>query len=266
MCCLRKKKKKGIEAAVLARACLAQPRGSRQARALACGEPACLARTGSSGALQGRFPSGPAPRCRPGRGLRSVRPCAARHAVSARHVPTKVSFLRRQGGSVLVNITSHWELFRPPRGFFSFLARNKHKNPPISVLPVRLWFSSFLSEMVAGVPSQSWQLRPWLLEAVLDGCDLWQSHACTHTDTRAHTQTHTRYDLNSWTRFWEMFPGAVRYSPLGDQKLFREAPMHKSPKVRVCFEAPSFERRHLGFSSVHPRRCPGRSELNGPSP
>lgn len=44
--------------------------------------------------------------------------------------------------------------------------------------------------MVAGVPSQSWQLRPRLLEAVLDGCDLWQSRASTHTQTLTHTHRH----------------------------------------------------------------------------
>ena len=37
----------------------------------------------------------------------------------------------------------------------------------------------------------------------------------------------------------------LRYSFLGNQKLFRDTPMHKPTDVTTCFEAPSFERRHL---------------------
>lgn len=86
-------------------------------------EPARPALTGRYGAPQGRFPPGPAPRCRPGCGPRSVRACATRHAVSARHVPTKVSFLRRQGRSMMVNITSHRTVQTSPGS--SLLSRQK---------------------------------------------------------------------------------------------------------------------------------------------
>lgn len=102
MCCFLKKKVKGkgIEAAVLARASWLSPavparlpRGSRQARAQACRGPARLAHTGTTGAPPGRLPPGPAPRCRPGRRPRALRPW------SARHVPTEAGFLRRPAPS-----------------------------------------------------------------------------------------------------------------------------------------------------------------------
>lgn len=125
MYCLRKKKKKKAKA--LKRSpCMGAPSSAPRewtGSGSSVPEPARPALTGRYGAPQGRFPPGPAPRCRPGCGPRSVRACATRQAVSARHVPTKVSFLRRQGRSMMVNITSHRTVQTSPGS--SLLSRQK---------------------------------------------------------------------------------------------------------------------------------------------
>lgn len=200
MCCFLKKKVKGkgIEAAVLARASWLSPavparlpRGSRQARAQGAGGPPVSPTPGPlalrrAAYLQALLPAAapaadPAPSVRGLRGTSQPKPasCAGPlHPPAGRPArcvceacPGEAGFLHRQGRGVFVNITSH-RTVHTSRGFLSFLDRNKHKSPPVSVLRVRLWFPSSLSEMVAGASLQSWQLRPGLLGTVLDSCDL----------------------------------------------------------------------------------------------
>lgn len=184
MCCFKKKKRHWSSSPCTGGACSA-PR-AEQARALACGEPACLARTGALALCRAAFLE-PGSRCR--RPRDQLRPSVPPgHAVSARHVPTKVSFLRRQGGSVLVNITSLRTVQDAPRGFFSFLARNKHKTLHFSSQS-GCGFPPFVGDG-GWSPSQSWQLNAAAFRGRFGRCDLWQSHACTHTDC-VHTHRHT---------------------------------------------------------------------------
>lgn len=232
----KKKKKKRHWAAVLARACLAQPSREQTGTGSRVREPARLARTGALGALQGRSLQARLA-CRPAADP-VFRPSVRRPARLVSAAGNDQSQLRRQGGSVLVNITSHWELFRPPRGFFSFLARNKHKNPPISVLPVRLWFSSFC--------------RRWWLESLTElaveaaafrGC--WSAVTCGRV-TPAHTQTHVHTHRHTHVMIWIHEQGSEKCfqellgTALGDQKLFREAQC-TSPQKSEC----ALKRLHL---------------------
>ena len=171
----KKVKGKGIEAAVLARAFLAHPRGPGTSA------PAPWESTGTGSSVQGACPSCPHRDHWRSAGPLSSRPGSPLPPRPWTPFPPSVVCEARPDGSRLPAppgqgcVCKHHFTLRTvqtSRGFLSFLDRNKHKSPPVSVLRVRLWFPSSLSEMVAGAFLQSWQLRPGLLGTVLDSCDL----------------------------------------------------------------------------------------------
>ena len=273
MCCLKKKKQRRWSSGPCT-GVLAHPRGPGTSA------PAPWESTGTGSSVQGACPSCPHRDHWRSAGPLSSRPSSPLPPRPWTPLPPSVVCEARPNWSRLPAppgqgcVCKHHFTLRTvqtSRGFLSFLDRNKHKSPLVSVLRVRLWFPSSLSEMVARASLQSWQLRPGLLGTVLDSCDLWWRDPGWNSDlekgqlaqssqrregrqrlcllTRVtplhtHTHTHTLHDLNSWTRFWEMF-SVLRYSFLGNQKLLRDTPMHKPTDVTTCFEAPSFERRHL---------------------